>query len=119
MPNRAAALTCVRLLSLMRSLTRMASCTRSLRSPASVYPRSRNTSPVPASTVSIFFAIAHLVVSTRRFQALMYQVNIRLRGANPGRGFFLKAVQDVHRFREAQRVGHAVGVPAMVLDDPE
>src|SRR5450756_765482 len=100
MPNSAAALAWVRWCSLIRSLTRSASCTRSLRSPASANPRSTNTSPVPAETVSRFLVlltIAHLIVGSRQLQALANQFDIFPGRTNSRGGFFLKAMQHVVR----------------------
>src|SRR6266508_5335250 len=83
---------------------RIASCTRSLRSPASAKPRSTNTSPEPVSTFSRFLAITHLVILARRLQAPPYQIHVRLSGAHARWRLLLKAVQHIHRLLEAHRV---------------
>src|SRR5450759_5221049 len=122
MPNSAAALAWVRWCSLIRSLTRSASCTRSLRSPASANPRSTNTSPVPAETVSRFLVlltIAHLIVGSRQLQALANQFDIFPGRTNSRGGFFLKAMQHVHRLRKLHGVGRAERALATVLDNFE
>src|SRR3954453_1790580 len=107
MPNSSAARACVKWRSAISSLSRIASCTRSFRSSASGKPRSTNTSPLPASTISVsafFFGITHLVVHLCRSQALMDQDDV-LSGRAYARGrLLLEAVQDVDRLLIAHRV---------------
>src|SRR4029077_218985 len=98
--------TWVRRRAAISSLSRIASCTRSLRAPASGKPRSPRTSPLPASTVSIsvFCSIAYLVVSLGRFQALADQADILMGRAHTRGRFLLEAVQDIDGFLKKHRV---------------
>src|SRR5215208_5846234 len=99
----------------MSSLMRMASCTRSVCSPASSKPRSTKTFPDPASTFSRFLAISHLVVLARGLQPLSNQLHIRAGGTNSRRRLLLKAVQRIDRLFEPHRVHHAPTPAAPVL----
>src|SRR4029077_19496362 len=121
MPKSCAAPTWVRRRAAISSLSRIASCTRRLRSSASGKPRSTRTSPLPASTVSIsvFFSIAYLVVSLGRFQALTDQADILMGRAHTRGRFLLEAVQDIDRFLKTHRVQSPERIATILLDQLE
>src|ERR1700680_2189954 len=122
MPNSCAARAWVKRPATISSLSRIASCTRTLRSSASGKPRSTSTSPLPESTVSVsvFFArIAHLIVRLCPSQALMDQDDVVLGCTHAGGRLLLEAVQYIDRLLKAHSEDNPERIAPMLFDQLE
>src|SRR5579864_3013653 len=120
MPNSCATPAWVKRRAAISSLSRIASSTRSFRSLASAKPRSTSTSPLPASTASVFFSpIAHLIVGLGRSQALVDQADVLSGRPHTRGGLLLKAVQDIDGLLKTHRVDGPERIATVLFDQLE